>query len=147
MYKKVLVPLDGSELAECSLSHVRDMAKTGCIGEVILLSAVEPRSPFIPENVDVFALKRGLMEEAQKYLARIQSQFVKEGVKARTEVLEGEAAHAIVEFSKANAADLIVIATHGYTGMKKLMFGSVALRILHDSHVPVLLVRPESCRF
>jgi nucleotide-binding universal stress UspA family protein len=41
--------------------------------------------------------------------------------------------------------DLIVIASHGYTGLKKLMFGSVALGILHDAHVPVLLIRPESC--
>ena len=45
-----------------------------------------------------------------------------------------------------NGIDLIIIATHGYTGMKKLMFGSVALEVLHSSHVPVLLIRPESCR-
>jgi len=40
----------------------------------------------------------------------------------------------------------MVIATHGYTGMKRLMFGNVALQILHDAHVPVLLIRPEACR-
>ncbi len=51
-----------------------------------------------------------------------------------------------MNYAEANDVDLIVIATHGYTGMKKLMFGSVALRVLHDSHVPVLLIRSESCR-
>ncbi|MFH1079783.1 MAG: universal stress protein [Pseudomonadota bacterium] len=146
MYQKVLVPLDGSELAECALSQVRDLAKAGCIGEVTLLGVVEPLSMLMPENIDVYALKNALLDENRKYLAQIQSQLGSSGVKAQTKVLEGDAAHIIVEFSNENASNLIVIATHGYTGMKKLMFGSVALRVLHDSHVPVLLIRPESCR-
>ncbi|MBN1545670.1 MAG: universal stress protein, partial [Syntrophaceae bacterium] len=76
----------------------------------------------------------------------LQSKLSAEGLNVRTEVLEGNAAHTIIEYATENSVQLLVIATHGYTGMKRLMFGSVALRILHDAHMPVLLIRPESCR-
>ena len=52
----------------------------------------------------------------------------------------------ISDYAKENGIDMIVIATHGYTGLKKLMLGSVALGVLQESHVPVLLIRPDSCR-
>jgi nucleotide-binding universal stress UspA family protein len=146
MYSKVLVPLDGSELAECALPEVKNLAKGGYIGEVILLNVVEPPSLWLAENLDIFELKRLEFNRAQEYVRDIQSRLASEGIPARAEVFEGRASHAIVEFANENAVDLIVIATHGYTGMKKLMFGSVALRVLHDSHAPVLLIRPESCR-
>ena len=51
----------------------------------------------------------------------------------------------ITDYAQEHGCDLIVIATHGYTGMKKMMLGSIALKVLHQSHVPVLLVRPEAC--
>ena len=60
-----------------------------------------------------------------------------------TEVSDGNAAQMISNYVKQNDMDLIVIATHGYSGMKKLIFGSVALQVLHDSDVPVLLIRPK----
>ena len=146
MYEKVLVPLDGSELAECALPHVTNLAKGGAVGEVILLNVVEIPSVWLAEGFDFISLKNAQFSKAQKYLADIQSQISSEGVKVKAEVLEGRTAQSIIEYSKENAVDLIVIATHGYTGMKQLMFGSVALRVLHDANVPVLLIRPESCR-
>ena len=51
----------------------------------------------------------------------------------------------IVKYAKDNDVDLIIIASHGHTGINKMMLGSVALEVLHDSHVPVLLIRPEVC--
>jgi len=146
MYPKVLVPLDGSELAESALPQVKNLAKGGYIGEVILLSVVEPPSLWLAENIDIFELRRLEFKRAQEYIQEIQSRLVSEGIHAKADVLEGRASQAIVDFANENAVDLIVIATHGYTGMKKLMFGSVALRVLHDAHAPVLLIRPESCR-
>jgi nucleotide-binding universal stress UspA family protein len=149
MFKKVLVPLDGSGLAECALSHVKDMAKDGSLGEVILLNIAIIDLPYeyFAEGFDFSKIWDTQLEKSKKYLADVQTRLEQEGIKCRTEVIQsGWPARIITEFAQYNGVDLIVIATHGHSGMKRLMFGSVALSILHDSHVPVLLIRPESCR-
>ncbi|MDZ4163943.1 MAG: universal stress protein [Smithellaceae bacterium] len=151
MYRKILVPLDGSELAENALSQVRNLTGLGSVGEVTLLNVIEIDvtglfSEGSTRNFDLPALRKAHFEESRKYLEKIQSQLSAEGIKVTTETLEGRPAQMIVDYSQKNSVDLIVIATHGYSGMKRLMFGSVALRVLHDSHAPVLLIRPESCR-
>lgn len=146
MYEKVLVPLDGSEIAECALPQVMNLSKEGMAREVTLLNVIEIPSAWVAEGLDFISLKNAQFDKAQKYLADLQSQLGSEGVKVKAEVVEGYAAQSIIEYANNNSVNLIVIATHGYTGMKKLMFGSVALRVLHDAHVPVLLIRPESCR-
>jgi nucleotide-binding universal stress UspA family protein len=144
MYENALVPLDGSKLAECVLPHVENLAKRGLIKKIILLSVVEIPSAWIAQGIDFMSARKHQIENAQKYLEDLQSQGVFKGVEVETEVLEGETAHTISEYAKINGVNLIVIATHGYTGMKRLMFGSVALRVLHDAHVPVLLIRPDT---
>jgi nucleotide-binding universal stress UspA family protein len=87
------------------------------------------------------------VDGARKYLAEVEAQLGTEGIRVKTEVVEhNRPAPAITDYARKNGIELIVIATHGYTGLKKLMLGSVALSILHDSHTPVLLIRPEACR-
>ncbi|MBA4396890.1 MAG: universal stress protein [Syntrophus sp. (in: bacteria)] len=144
MYEKVLVPLDGSKLAECVFPYVRELAAGGVLRELILLNVVEIPSAWVAEGIDLIDIRHLRVNSAQEYLADVQSRVSFAGVKAETEVMEGEPAHIIAEYAKTNGVNLIVIATHGYTGMKRLMFGSVALRVLHDAHIPVLLIRPES---
>jgi len=146
MYNKVLVPLDGSDIAESALPQVKKLAAGNFIGEVILLSVIDIPSLYLSEGIDFNALKNDHFNKYQNYLIDLQTKLSAKGIKAKTEILEGRAAQTIVDYAKKNDVDLIVIATHGYTGMKKLMFGSVALRVLHESPAPVLLVRPESCR-
>jgi len=141
MFKKVIVPLDGSILAENSLPFVKNLAKEGCVEEVVLLNVVEIPIMWISERFDIFPLKNAQFRRAQEYLAGIETQLSSEGIKVKAEILEGAAAKCIVEYAKNNAVDLIVIGTHGYTGMKELVFGSVALKVLHDSHVPVMLIK------
>lgn len=143
MYEKVLVPLDGSELAECALPHAVNLVREGVSKEVILLSVVD--IPMTTEKYDYSSLGMMMSTKAEKYLDDVQSRLESEGVKADTDVVEGTAASSIIEYANKKAVDLIVIASHGYTGINKLMFGSVALRVLHDSHVPVLLIRPPAC--
>jgi nucleotide-binding universal stress UspA family protein len=152
MYKKVLVPLDGSELAECALSHVKNLVKDGIAEEVIILNVFSVPVALLGAGgetsayVDVNAVEEKMKYDSIKYLADVKSRLDAEGVKVKTESLEGSrAAETISNYVQKNSIDLIVLATHGYTGLKKLMFGSVALEVLHDSHVPVFLVRPESC--
>jgi nucleotide-binding universal stress UspA family protein len=84
--------------------------------------------------------------EAEQYLTELQSRLSKAGIRARTEMVEGKAGQTISDYARHNGVDLIVIATHGYTGMKHLMFGSVALKVLHESKTPVLLIRPETAQ-
>ena len=150
MYQKVLVPLDGSELAECALNHVKAMVKDGLAGETVLLNIIRvdaPWSELYGQHFDLNALREAYFAAARKYLDGVAERLGAEGIRAKTEVVEANRpASAITDYAKEKGMDLIAIATHGYTGMKKLMMGSVAQGILHESHVPVLLIRPETCR-
>jgi nucleotide-binding universal stress UspA family protein len=150
MYQKILVPLDGSKLAECALPHVKNMVKAGSVGEVTLLNVVNvyiPGRGDLPGLSDVNVIRENLFMESRKYLADVESRIASEGIKVKTESLEGNRpADIISDYAQKNGIDMIVIATHGYTGLKRLMLGSVALGVLHESHMPVLLIRPESCR-
>ena len=156
MYKKVLVPLDGSALAECTLSHVTNLFKDGSVGEVTLLNIVKVDLPWAAmgsesdqyrKGIDINAIREPLFIASRKYLANIESRLGSEGIKVKTESLEGNRpADTITEYAQEKGMDLIIIGTHGYTGLKKLMLGSVAFGVLHQSHIPVLLIRPESCR-
>ncbi len=157
MYKRVLVPLDHSELAECTLNHVKNMAKDGAIGEVILLNAVVIEHPLqeisweeteVGHYFNFDAFRNKFLEKSKKYLASIQTRLVADGIATiKTESIEvGRPAQVIVDYAHQNSIDLIVMSTHGYTGFKKMLLGSVALQVLQESTVPVLLIRPESCR-
>ena len=155
MYGKVLVPLDGSPLAECTLSHVKNLFKDGSVGEITLLNVVKVDLPWakmgsddIPtRGIDLEAIRKPLFKASRDYLADIESRLRSEGIKVKTESLEGNRpADTITEYAQTKGMDLIIIGTHGYTGLKKLMMGSVAFGVLHQSHIPVLLIRPESCR-
>jgi len=154
MYKKVLVPLDGSGLAECALSHVINLFKDGSVKEVTLLNVVKVdlRGAAMgvdeyPKSIDLQAIREPLFIASRKYLADIESRLVSEGIKVKTESLEGNRpADIITEYAQKEGMDMIIIGTHGYTGLKKLLLGSVAWGVLHQSHIPILLIRPESCR-
>ena len=156
MHKKILVPLDGSELAECALNHVKKLFQDGPAGEVVLLNAVFVDIPLREfyhgesrqtESFDLNAYVKTFMDNSKKYLAKVQSSLASEGIKARTELIESNRpASTITDYAHKHGFDLIVMATHGYTGMKKMMLGSIALKVLHESNVPVLLIRPEACQ-
>ena len=150
MYKKILIPLDGSELAECALSHVKDLVKSGSGQEVTLLNIFW--SHVIPieywygvSGYDEF--KQKAREVSANYLADVASRLGSEGIKVTTESLEGGRPAAVIsDYAQKNGIEMIIVATHGYSGLKKMMLGSVAFEVIHNSHVPVLLIRPESCR-
>jgi nucleotide-binding universal stress UspA family protein len=156
MYKKILVPLDGSKLAECALNHVKTLFQDGPVGEVVLLNAVVTEIPWGEMNTredgqaitfDYNAFKKTFIDKSKKYLTRVKSRLASEGIKVKTETIESNGpSHTITDYAQKNGVDLIVIATHGYTGMKKMMVGSIALKVLHESNVPVLLIRPDACR-
>jgi len=147
MYKKILVPLDGSELAECALNHVKKLFQDGSCGEVVLLNAVVIELPWREINAgedghaitfDYIAFKKTFLDKSKKYVAGVQSRLSAEGIKAETATIDSNGtSHSITDYAQKNGVELIVIATHGYTGMKKMMLGSIALKVLHESNVPV----------
>lgn len=144
MYDKILIPLDGSELAECSLVHAKNLLLGDQRGEAILLHVLDPIL-WCREGCDFVAMRNSRLKEAENYLNRIKSQFTSEGIPVRADILERTiVASSIADYAEEHAVDLIIISSHGYTGSKRWLFGSVALKVLHDSHVPVLLIRPES---
>ncbi len=153
MYQSVLVPLDGSALAECTLSHVKNLFKDGSVKEVTLLNVVKVDIPWAlgsaeyPKRIDLNAIREPLFNASRKYLADMESRLGSEGIKVKTDSVEGNRpADTIVEYAQENGMDLIIIGTHGYSGLKKLLLGSVAFGVLNQSHIPILLIRPESCR-
>lgn len=155
MYKKALVPLDGSALAECTLYHVTNLFKDGSLEEVTLLNVVKfdiPWAEMIRSSqdfkvIDLQTIREPLFAASRQYLSEIESRLSSEGVKVETESVEGnQVADTITDYAQEKGMDLIIIGTHGYTGLKKLWLGSVAFGVLNQSHIPVLLIRPESCQ-
>jgi nucleotide-binding universal stress UspA family protein len=144
MFKKILVPLDGSELAECALKVVKSMVEPRDCELVLLRVAAHQFSTFYLDDPEVV---RGLLEadrtQCLSYLQVISSNLEKLGYVSKIIVRDGLAPQLILETAETEDVDLITMSTHGRTGMSRWLIGSVADKIVHGSKVPVLLVRPE----
>ena len=151
MYQKILVPLDGSVLAECVLAHVEALAKGCLVKNLVFVRAAEPfespsvvaEYPLKPEDVARVNAER--QESAKSYLQKIAKRTSYENTNITWEVLPGRAAESIVDYATKNSIDLIVIATHGRSGVSRWVWGSIADRILRSACVPVLMVRAPGC--
>ncbi len=147
MYKKILAPLDGSELSECSLEHIRSVA-TGChVPEVLLLWVVEPLRQVVELGEDWRRkAETRIQSEAENYLSKLADDLKKEGVAAEAVVVSGRPADMILDYANQNQVDLIIMSTHGRSGVSRWFLGSVAEKILRHSLIPVLTVSPPGCR-
>ncbi len=135
MYSKIVVTLDGSAHAECALSHAEALAKSLGV-ELVLLQVV----PY-PEVRDE-AVELEWQEAARKYMDDIAAGLKSLGVESRVEVLWGDVAEKIVEYVEEDKNALLVMSTHGRTGLAKLAFGSVTERVLREAKTtPVLVCR------
>ena len=146
MYQTIMVPLDGSELAECVLPHVESLARGGEVKSVILSQVIKPLFPHPGYSVISESLTReieGAHETAAKdYLQKIADRLdLPAGIHLETQVLFGNVADTLVDFVNKNPVELIVIATHGRSGVGRWVLGSVADRLLHALTVPVLMIR------
>jgi len=145
MYEKIMVPLDGSELAECVLPHVEAFIKGFSIGHVTLVRVVEPEMYFYgeyPIDAKILAESESARKSsAEDYLNLIVSRLKHEGSRLTTQVIVGRVAESLVDYAEKNEFDLILIATHGRSGVTRWVRGSVADKILRSSRVPVLMVR------
>lgn len=144
MYKRAIVPLDGSEFAESVLPFLRQIAGPLDM-EVILVRVVEPAPiPVFPDPAK--AVIRELdarREDAEGYLAPIAADFRAAGVRVTSMVRRGQPALEILTLVREHQADLIAMATHARRGFEHFVFGSVAETLLRVSGIPILLLKPQ----
>ncbi len=168
MLQKILVPLDGSELAEAVLPYVEEICQRCEPVQVILLQVLPPprgRSgavyraldedfptmAFPDSQADVESAQHPIYREqeiasaraeAEVHLARAIQCLCDGEVPTRVEVAFGQAAEGIVDFAEREGVDLIAMCTHGRSGLSRWFFGSVTEKVLRGTHLPLLLVRP-----
>jgi nucleotide-binding universal stress UspA family protein len=144
MTSQILVPLDGSALAERALSCAMMLAQ-GLPADLILLRAVSIPPGFedvligVPGDVEAQVEQFG--DEAKGYLSEVAARLKASGLSARATVERDPAAEAIVDYAEKENINYIVMATHGHSGISRWRHGSVAERVLQSASVPVLLVR------
>ena len=144
MYNTILVPLDGSKRAEAILPHAEALAQ--CHGaKVVFLQVVEPSSlPVGSEDNYLKRYQKQLEREtkvAETYLAGLEGEFREKGIEARVRVVHGPVVEAIINAAERENADLIVLASHGRSGLSRVFYGSVAAGILHRADRPLLIIR------
>jgi nucleotide-binding universal stress UspA family protein len=126
MYKRIMVPLDGSELSQTALPHALELCR-GLGATLVLLHVRDSR--------------HGSAEAAQRFLEFTRRQHANDGVALETLLREGSVAEAIVRAAEQEQIDVIAMATHGRSGLQRAVYGSVAEQVLRSSSKPVLLVR------
>jgi nucleotide-binding universal stress UspA family protein len=144
MYSKILVPLDGSNLAERALEPALEMARTPD-SEIILLEAVQDSLAAVPEaryHVPPRETYRSAIV-SMKYLRDIAGRLRARTQKVRWHVEEADPVDAILSFAHHEDVDIIVMGTHGRTGLSRMLMGSVAEKVAVTTHRPVVLVKPD----
>jgi nucleotide-binding universal stress UspA family protein len=144
MFKKVVIPLDGSELAEQALAPACRIAERFG-SELLLLRVVTPERPlpgrpYLAGRAESLpaAFARYNVDEAEAYLSGLKLPAL--GLSVATRVLSGAPPEMIIAAAAESGADLIVMSTHGRSGLMRLLYGSVAEAVLRGATVPVLLV-------
>lgn len=140
MYRRILVPLDGSLTAEQALPHAISLAKLSD-SKLILIRILEPFPPVRSmSSAEISMVKKQAREWAEEYFERVSVDLGEQNVLHETVILEGRASVMIEQFAEQNDIDLIFISSRGRTGLTRWLMGSVADRVLRGAMIPILLV-------
>ena len=144
MYKKILVPLDGSPLAEAVLPHAEAIAKFEN-GEIIILRVIDmPITEFLARDPLVAdMIHKDAEKESEKYVHDKVAALEREHIKVNGMAKEGSVPDTILEVAEQTHADVIAMSTHGRTGMQRWLMGSVADKVVSHAHIPVMLIHPN----
>jgi nucleotide-binding universal stress UspA family protein len=146
-YTKILVPLDGSSLAEQALAYTRNLA--AATGAGLLLVTVLPsldESALVEEAAAIRrheAQQPDVVKGARTYLAGVAQQLEEARVPVQTRIVYGQPAEAILRLTAQESADVIAMATHGRSGLQRLWLGSVTQKVVQRAETPVLVIRPR----
>ena len=155
MYRRILVTLDGSPLAEQVLPHVKALLEGRTGVHLYLLSAAQvidvaaasamvyPMAVYPGQPIDEEAERRRVEDELRNYLLGVEKNLMQPGVDIQREVRFGNPANEIITYAHDIQADLIAMCTHGRSGIARWTYGSVADRVLRVAECPVLLVRAK----
>jgi nucleotide-binding universal stress UspA family protein len=157
MFKRLLVPLDGSRFASRALRYAAEVAQRFG-AEVILIQVIKPATPVIDAGAPVgvspaaaeIVLQAALEADkrnaarARRYLSGKVRAIRSRRIRSSYHVLMGEAARSIMEFSEKENIDLVVMTTHGKSGLRRALMGSVADVVIRESGKPVLVIRPQT---
>ena len=143
MYKRILVPLDGSALAEAALQHAESIAQHFDADVVLLRVVVSPYAIVAPDLVLAGSEvdQKQFIAQAEGYLQGVAGRLRGKGLRVKTAVGEGPVAESILEHAKKEHGELIVMSTHGRGGVSRWVYGSVADRVLQAAPCPILLIR------
>ncbi len=157
MYEHILVALDGSELAELSLTHVQALAEKFGSAVTLLRAVTSPEAfamatstapmmgqPFISypaSGLDPSELSDAELEDAAAYLAKVADRLRAMNIKVDTAAPEDDPSDAIVNYAQEHGIVLIAMTTHGRSGLGRLILGSVADDVLRKATCPLLLIR------
>jgi len=142
VYRRALVPLDGSPVAETVLPFILEIAGPLDM-EVVLLRVVQPVPPVVIEGSHHVVVEdvEARQIDAEEYLAPLAVELRHRAVRVETQVRRGQPADEIIAAARAMGADIIAMSTHGRSGLGRLVFGSVAEAVLRHAGIPVLLLR------
>ncbi len=142
MYKKILVPLDGSRTAEAVLPHAKSLAYAEGAEIILLNIAANPAMEFAFTDPAIAASAVAEEEqESKKYMAKVENELKSAGFKVSVMLREGGAAEGILKAAEAVGADVIAMSTHGRSGPARWLLGSVADKVVRHSRFPVMLIR------
>lgn len=151
MYRRILVPVDGSAASKRGLTHALELAKA--LGAPVRALNVLDERFFVPGlngfPADASTVFESMRADGQKALEDARAAAAALGVAVETDMIESGGRHVsevIVDDIEISGAGLVVMGTHGRRGLNRLLMGSDAERVLHHSPVPVLLVRDDSAR-
>ena len=142
----IVVPLDGSELAQRALPYVERLARILSM-EVLLARAVRTEHPTYTDTelgIRVPDFTEEVNREASEYLEQVAEHLRDKGLTVRSQLLMGSAARALLNLAHETPQNLIAMTTHGRTGLSRWMMGSVASTLVRRSGSPVLVIRPQS---
>lgn len=140
--EKILVPLDGSPLGEAALPFALDLLHEHPTASLLLLRAAEAPTRL---GVDPTEEQVRVVREAESYLESVAARLAQRGAKdVKTSVWYGSPAPAIIEAARIGKVGLIVMSTHGRSGLGRLVLGSVTESVLRGTRTPILLVRDEA---
>ncbi len=147
MFKKILVCLNGSDLAEQILSYAAEIAlRFG--SQLVFLEVTIPPSLVIETTTGYYhatPIDKVQRDEdvARRYLECIAELYRPKGLDIECVVLQGDPGEMIVSYAKETGIDMICLGTHGRSGLGRLVYGSVANTVLRKSHLPILVRKPQ----
>jgi len=139
MFKRILVPLDGSEVAETILPYVEDLAATHKARIILLRVALAHTLP----GQDEIKAEVEAIHEAEEYLKGVEERLKKKDFDVESHVRYGKGAEEIIDFCQEPNIDAIAMFTHGRTGIGRWLLGSVAEKVVRHCPIPTLLFRPK----